>query len=170
VRRDPSDLGSRLRACWSTRDPRHFHLRDGATDAEIAAFERTHLVRLPEDLTGYLAAVDGMEPDETDEEVTSFWGLDRIRPAVEVYPRDVACRSLSDARRYFVLCDVLIDSFWYAIRLGPRPGEPNPVVQWGCEVNRPVAASFTEFAEAYLADPTVLPVGLKALHGPYVTE
>lgn len=75
------DLSTRLRQHW-------FHtvaLRAGATDAEVAAFEARHRVRLPADMREYLPPVNGMDASDTDKDCTSFWGLDRITPAMQYH-------------------------------------------------------------------------------------
>src|SRR5438477_5328073 len=106
----PIALFRRLIEAWSA--PKlPGRVRPGATPAEIESFEARYGVRLPPDFREYLLAVSGMDSNDTDSQMTSFWGLDSIQPA-SVYCR--AGKGLSteaEAAPYFIICDILIDSF-----------------------------------------------------------
>ena len=131
-------------------------IRPGATVAEIETFESRYGVRLPPDFRAYLLAVNGMHPNQTDRHCTHFWGLDRIQPAAAYHPSAKHPFSDVEAARYFIFCDILIDAFWYAIRLSSEPDVPSPVCMWADGGVKIVARSFTEFTEEHVGDPGVL--------------
>ncbi len=159
--RRADELGSRLRDCWIDVGGPHFSPSAGATSEELSEFERLHGLLLPDDLRGYLAIVNGMRELDADDHITSFWGLGRMKPVGDVY---LLLSPHRCSRGDFVICDILIDSFWYAIRLDPIGRDVGSVVMWGVR-NHPVivARSFREFVEIYLADRASLPKGLPAI-------
>ena len=159
----PSLLLRRLIKVWSAPN-QPGKVRPGAAQSEIDAFEARYGVRLPLDLRDYLRAVNGMDSGNTDSQMTNFWGLDRIQPAPLYCHGGKGAYPDAEAARYFILCDIMIDSFWYTIRLTDDPAGPSPIVVWGIEEEPGVVArSFTEFLEAYLQDPGVLPSGMMRL-------
>ena len=125
-------------------------LNAGASEAELAAFEREYNVRLPKDLRDYFATVNGFDGSEhwmTDENVITFLSLDEVKPLNEYWSPDVP-----DADSYFVFADYSISAHVYAIRLlnGSVNGNTVVVAYDGKPVE--IAGSFAEFAERYLED------------------
>ncbi len=159
--RRKEELGNLLRDVWIDTGGAYFSPCQGATPEELSVFEHRHGLLLPDDVRSYLATVDGMRDGDSDDQVTSFWGLGRMKPIGDVYP----CQSPHPCSRgNFVICDILIDSFWYAIRLDSASREFGRVVMWGVR-DHPVtvARSFGDFVEIYLADRSSLATGLPAI-------
>src|SRR5262245_33675822 len=55
-------------------------IRPPASQSALARFERQHRVALPPDFRAYLLICDGMEEGELDEDLFSFWSIERIKP------------------------------------------------------------------------------------------
>jgi len=130
-------------------------IRPGVRDDEVAAFEARYDVRLPVELIDYLKVANGLAAHHSDDELTGFWGLDRIQPAVSFYPHGQYSLTDVEARSWFIYCDVMIDSYWWAIRLDSERQGGAPVRTWGDGGDGAVVTvdSLTQFFEAYLADP-----------------
>ncbi|HEV3471527.1 MAG TPA: SMI1/KNR4 family protein [Pyrinomonadaceae bacterium] len=137
--------GEALRKFWLRRGVR---LNPGASEAEIAAFEAKHHVRLPADFRDYFAVVNGFDGSEswmTDDDVITFLGLHEVKPLSEYWSPGVA-----GADSYFVFADYSISAHVYAIRLTSDSGHGNPVaVVYDGEPVK-VADSFSGFVEGYL--------------------
>lgn len=150
-------LLDRLRGHWMQKG---IKTRPGVSPQQIESFESRYLVRLPLDLRGYYATVDGMEEGETDPDMFSFLPLKAVKSVSEELAqfggipdyRQIT-RSLADPHRWFVIVDYLIGSAVYATRLSAN-GEAAPVLWIGdSEHQRVVSPSFSEFLEVYLANP-----------------
>jgi hypothetical protein len=141
-----------------------FTLRPGARAEEVSAFERGRALTLPADFREYLMTVNGMESGDSDDYMTSFWGLDRLKPVSEVYS-PIAGHPAAPGD--LVICDIMLDCFWYALRTGACGPTAGEVVMWGTrDFPIKVARSFTEFAAAYEADHLSLPRGLPEIDRP----
>jgi hypothetical protein len=124
----------------------------GVPEEAIQAFETKYGVMLPADLRAYFLTADGSGED-VDADLHSFWSLAELRPVHEElaetkpdrfsYP---GCFVFAD--HCFSLCD-------YAVRITADKEFSGPVYRvMGLEVPaEPMAASFGEFVESYLADP-----------------
>jgi hypothetical protein len=134
--------------------------RPGVSLRQVESFEDSHLVRLPPDLRAYYATIDGMEEGEADPDMFSFLPL----KAVSAVPEELAyfggipnyreiVKSLAEPHRWFVIVDYLLTSAVYAIRLSATD-EPASVLWIGSgKHHRMAASSFSNFLEAYLANP-----------------
>ena len=63
-------------------------LRGGVSEDELAGFEAHYNILLPDDLREYFAAVNGFDGSEhwmTDNEVTTFLGLEEMKPLGEYW-------------------------------------------------------------------------------------
>lgn len=150
-------LIERLRGYWMHRG---IKIRSGVALQQIESFESRYQIRLPPDLRGYFATVDGMEDGETDPDMFSFLPLKAVKSILEELAhfagipdyREIM-RSLPDPNCWFVIVDYLISSAVYAVRLSADPGD-TPVLWIGDGTHhRVVASSFSGFLEAYLANP-----------------
>jgi hypothetical protein len=123
--------------------------RSGASEIEIAAFERRHSVQLPSDLREFLLRVNGTT-DYPDDLLTRFWPLDEVKP-LDATPSE------GQTARYFVIADQMMSAPDFAIALD-RP--PACVVRyWGANWKlEPVCCSFSEFARLFMEDPWAIHV------------
>lgn len=150
-------LIDRLRAYWMQKGVK---TRPGVSLQQVESFESRYLVRLPPDLRGYYATIDGMEDGAVDPDMFSFLPLKAVRSIPEelahfggIPDYQEIVRSLAESHHWFVIVDYLITSAVYAIRLSAKE-EPAPVLWIGSgKHHRIVAPSFSGFLEAYLANP-----------------
>jgi hypothetical protein len=143
-------------AYWATSNAQP---APGASDAELAAFEAAHGVRLPPAFAALYRRADGNGGG--DGNLTRFWPLAEVRPLPEEEPEAGWEAVLPDAREYFVFADYMIWSHAYAVRL--TAGGSGDRVLWvfhpgggrGPECAE-VAASFEEFLADYTRDPDAI--------------
>jgi hypothetical protein len=142
---DHVTLLKELAAAWVAED--HPHAKPAA-DAEIAAFESRHGVRLPSDLRAYFATLNGGDlghEGSTDHEMISFWRLDQVRTQAELNEGKGGRTDL------FGFADWSVDCHTYEIELHSAVEEATPVfIDYGPELQK-VADSFSAFLEGYLA-------------------
>ena len=130
------ELVARLLARWKAAGVAP---NPGATEAAMAAFERKHGVRIPDDLRAFLALVNGIAFSELD-------GLARLRPVEEFFP-------IVDAPGYYCFGDYNIEGSLWGVRLHGDPGAGNPVrVVYYRADGWEAATSFTDFLSRYLDD------------------
>jgi len=157
-----SHLGNRrsvavlLRDYWQKRKNTWYRigpkLRPGASERRLLGFEAKYGVRLPEDMRGYFALVDGMEKYSTEGEwLFSFWELGRLRPLTEEFGEAAGLHSLNIPRAESTFCfaDSLIESEVYGIFLSADPAAKNTVIGYD---GVPRAESFSDFALKYMQD------------------
>lgn len=151
------DFGRALRHDWSARgvgyNPR-------VSEESLCEFEARHGVRLPADLRGYFAVVDGMNAwtDQNlfgwDEDLFRFWPLSEVTRVSDQYHPD---RVLEDQDSYLLFADHSIRLPSYAIRLASDGDPGHSIVAITCHGGKyesiVVAGSFGSFAERYLAGP-----------------
>ena len=144
-----------LKAYWAAQQ---ISSGDGAPAAELASFEARYRVRLPPALRAYFAEVNGIRRTvafqaEMDQDLIRFWPLDEVRPLSVECPENPAPQ---DADSLFVFADWSIAGWFYVVRLSKAEIlAPTYIVD--DERLNPVAGSFGEFLERYLArDPAVL--------------
>ena len=121
----------------------------GAPEAEIAAFEARHGVRLPRELHEYFATLNGMAHgrDDMDDAPTGFWRLAEATTVAEEAPD----AKVPNPERCFVIADYLIGSHFYVARLPDAPVAPAEILfVWG-DGFVVLAPSFADFAERYMA-------------------
>lgn len=128
----------------------------GAGEDAIQAFEAGYGVRMPEDLRAYFRHVGGVRMDgespALDQDLIRFWRLEDVETLASSWV------PAPDARSWFVTADYSIWVWAYVIRLSADPSAAAPVaVSFGSAELLPVADSFEEFVEKYLArDPLVI--------------
>jgi hypothetical protein len=132
-------------------------LRAGVTDAEIGDFQRKRGVELPEDVADFFRAVDGMNEGDCDQLGVRFWSLDELRPVVEELPATDG----HTFKGYFVFGDYSMWAHGYAVRLDRIA---NDVIIVGGQNPIPIAPSFREFLQLYLAQPDRLFPGNTRAH------
>src|SRR4051812_12057333 len=128
-----ASIGDRLRSFWTSQGVK---VRSGVSTRDIEGFEARYGVAFPDDFRGYLSVVDGMDPNDIDEELYWFMPLDDIKSVPESFAEDgevPACyrdciNSLDPPGSYFVIVDYMISSHLYAIHLSSDPGHAGPVI------------------------------------------
>lgn len=145
-----------VRDYWREQD---FPPAAGATEAEMAAFEGKHGVRLPPDVRSYFAWANGMA-DHLDYEYAEFpvfHPLDQVRPLADSAP-DNAERAWAEAGRpakeiasYFWFADVCYTRLVYAVCLSGGPSAVVVLDQTDYDAPRlwAEAESFAAFLRAY---------------------
>ena len=119
----------------------------------IRAFESKYGLTLPADLRAYFSMADG-SGEEMDEDLYRFWSLAEFKPVHEELS-DVN----SDRFSYpgcFVFADHCISCWDYAVKITQGFTDSGPVfrVTGGPVPGEPMAATFVEFVESYLAGPS----------------
>jgi hypothetical protein len=142
------DLSSRLRAHWARQVGRTFQyvghpprLRPGVRESRLQEFEAKHDVQLSDDMRLYFREVDGMDDWDTDDDLISFWNLDRVDEREES----------SDRPGLFAFADWSIKAQIWLIDLSRGRGQ-DVVFVTGAVSLVPIADSFTAFVEKYLSD------------------
>jgi hypothetical protein len=144
-----ASLADRLRAYWLSIGAK---LRQPASPEEIRAFETRYGVHVPRDLRDYFLIVNGLEEGEWDGEMIEWYPLQKWRNLIE---SGWALEGLPNPESYFLFADYCLDAFGYAIRLYSSTTDRNPVICVDAH-EPPLAQSFSELIEAYLANPSVL--------------
>jgi len=124
-------------------------LRPGASESEVTNFEAKYDVCLPEDMREVFAVVNGFDNrngDEVDNDMTTFFSLEEIE-RLNASAWGIAAATES----YFVFADWSISAHVYAVRLSKDCAASGTVVVVYNSLVK-VAASFTEFMQAYLED------------------
>jgi hypothetical protein len=132
-------------------------LPTGVPAARLEEFESLYAVRLPDDLRGFLLAIDGMGPEDlnppfgSDDDLFRFFPLHQFEPATERFHPDLF---LAEQASYFAFADHSISLPTFAIRLTPEATSGNVVLaifsdRGEYRVGR-VATSFSDFVERYL--------------------
>ncbi len=144
---------SKLISYWQSQNLR---IAPGNPEGSVRVFESRYSVILPPDFREYFLSVDGMAQvggHDCDPTGFAFWPLARLKSVPEECTEHaLALPEVPDPDKYFVFADYLQWSWAYAIRLGDRPSEPNPVIHVGTVRPKTVAGSFTEFTDLYLRD------------------
>lgn len=133
----------RLRNHWMTAS---VPLAEPATCGDIEALERRHGVAIPPDFREYLLVAGGMPVGVMDEQLLSFASLEALGDESRWSPGGSGLERLAVA-------DFLLFSHWYVIEVGPEPGSGPVFGTHDGEELIQVAPTFTDFIEAYLADP-----------------
>jgi SMI1 / KNR4 family (SUKH-1) len=151
------DIISRLLTHWADAGAQP---AGGVTEEEIEAFQRTHNIRMPNDLRSYFLKVNGMKPDwhcDQDGNGFTFWPLARLHCLGPVaYPGP---GESTDCPTFFVFADYLASCWDYAIGLWSREREGNAILLINSP-NKIVANSFSEFVDLCVLDsPQLYPHG-----------
>lgn len=123
------------------------------------SFEAHYRVRLPADVRDYFRAVDGMAEGCEDKALFGFLPLAAIKSVPEELARmdgipdySGIIQTLDAAARCFVFAEFLVWSHVYALRLSADPSAETPVIRISGGRYAVMSHSFTDFAEAYLAN------------------
>lgn len=123
-----------------------------ADAAQLATFEQRYGVVLPPALRYYFTTVNGTAIGacgmEDGDNLMGFWHLDQVHTFAE----EDATGTHPDAGTTFVFADHSIWVFAFGIQLSADPNALAPIVTDCAPAFHVVAASFTEFLEAYLRD------------------
>jgi hypothetical protein len=143
-----NELLAELAAYWRSQG---VEPAGGASLVEIEAFEWARGVRLPPDVRAYFATLNGTRDDAMDQELISFWSLDRVRSAAAELEHQEPVSP--EASEFFCFADYSIWCHAYAVRLSADGTAPTEVavVNDGRDLI-PVASSFSAFLRAYLSD------------------
>ena len=127
-------------------------VRPPASLSALSGFERFHQATLPPDFRVYLSICDGMEEGELDEDLFSFWSIERLKPiaADPMSAREQAAfETLAGEGQFFWFADWSIYGHIWCIDFAPVPLRDR-VVRVGDSLR--LFPSFREFIEAYLED------------------
>ena len=138
------ELAERVKARWLAQDVK---VREGATPAEIDAFETRHELRLPAELQDYFSVVNGMDDCQADNELFEFLSLDRISAEYENFAAP------EGYEHGLVFMQFLIYSWWCMIGLRSDEPEACPVLHADRMGGPILASSLREFLAMYLVDP-----------------
>ncbi|HYE17604.1 MAG TPA: SMI1/KNR4 family protein [Tepidisphaeraceae bacterium] len=141
------ELWTRVAAHWRSAGTEPL---PGVDDAAIEQWEARHDVRLPADLRAYFRAAGGTR--EMDDAFFRFWSLAELRPAADY----VGAAEAGPLPNCFAFADHCIDCWGYAVEIR-ADGTTGPVYcTFGGDgvAGPPHAASFRDFFERYLADPS----------------
>lgn len=131
-------LLEQLREHWLAQN---IEISGGASEEEVAAFERKHGVALPPLFREYVRELNGMAGSASDDHFIAFWPLARIQNVAQHNYREYQG---DDAQQYFIFADYSIESHHYAIRLSPDAAAlaPTAFIYHKAELE---VASFEEF-------------------------
>lgn len=119
--------------------------RDGASAEDLHHFELKYGVSLPADVVAFYRGVDGMASNDWDEELIRWW------PIAEVKPVNEDLELVHDTYGgHFAFADWSLCAHAYALELASGSTHGRVVIA-GSHRPIPVAASFTEFLDLYIA-------------------
>jgi hypothetical protein len=124
-----------------------------AADAEagVRALECRYRIRLPDDFRRYLLQV-APDEDVTDDELTTWWALGRIRNIPDEYEGEISNLVIAaGAGEYLFFADYIFWCWAWAVCCSEGPNRGKVAFIGG--PNDFVADSFAEFVERYLHDP-----------------
>ncbi|SNS82764.1 SMI1 / KNR4 family (SUKH-1) [Granulicella rosea] len=128
-----------------------------ATEEDVAAFERSLGIRLPDEFRRYLLEVSGTGPNG-DREYFDFYSLFGLKLGSEKPWIAMGDGSLFTAPAHFrpedflIFADYLQICYAYAIRIRGDASQIGEVVHWGTTAYSPICTSFRVFIDLYLAD------------------
>jgi hypothetical protein len=126
--------------------------RTADAEAYVGALESRYGIRIPDDFRRYLLHV-APSAEATDEEVTAWWGLGRIRSVPEEYQHEISNSAIAtEAGAYLIFADYLVWCWAWAVCCSEGPNRGR-VALIGGDPDGFVADSFSEFVERYLRDP-----------------
>jgi hypothetical protein len=135
--------------------------RPPASEDSVRDFESRYGVVMPPELRDYFFTFDGLEDEEWDNDMISFWPLHRVGNAPEVLGRHgglpdyrAIVQTLPHSESYFVFADYLCFSHVYAFQLTKVPSKKSPVIWIGSgDSFGKLANSFSDFLKKYLLSP-----------------
>jgi hypothetical protein len=131
-----SDVQRFKAACAVTGQP----VPGGASEEQLEAFEEKHGVQLPADMRAFYGHMKGALDHES---IFGFWSLNEIRRT-----------TANNESNWFFFADHSVSVFEYAIKMSANGVGPNDV--YCPELERTVAASFSDFLRRCLDDPASL--------------
>jgi len=117
---------------------------------QVEGLEQRYGIRLPSDFREYLlcSCPDG---EVYEEDLTSWWSLDRIRNIPEEYNHEIVDNAIArDAAKYLFFADYSLWCFAWAIACGEDENRGKILIVSGRD--RFVADSFSQFVDRYVAD------------------
>lgn len=129
--------------------PRHVAAN---SEASVGGLEGRYGIRIPPDFRRYLLDVAPSD-DLTDDELTTWWPLGRIRSLPDEYDYKIDDRGVAaEADTYLFFADYIIWCWAWAVCCSEGPNRGRVALIGGAPDGF-VADSFTEFVERYLHDP-----------------
>lgn len=120
------------------------------SEARVAALESRYGLRFPDDFRRYLIAAPRFET--TDDELTTWWTLDRVRSIPDEYEHALAHPAIAaEAGAYIFFADYMIWAWAWAVCCSDGPNRGR--IAFIGDPEGFVAESFSEFAGRYLRDP-----------------
>jgi hypothetical protein len=153
-------LTQMLLDCWRENGVIY---RAGCRDEEVRRWEQEQGVTLPDDLRDYFRAADSFEVGQGIH-LVHFWSLAQLRPLPQEFGQIPT--SLPEPEAWFAFADVLIDSYFYAIRLTTTPDDPTPVICFLEDEWWEVAPSFTDLLRYYIERPELISEPLEFIPKP----
>src|SRR5690349_7891094 len=120
----------------------------GASEAEIAAFESTYQIILPDDVRSYFLKVNGMKKstEGMDNKMMTFYSLKDVKPL----SKEMEGYEIENAESYFVFADYNITSWYYAVQLSGNTEQPACVFRIDIDGTlTKLERSFSRFIERY---------------------
>jgi hypothetical protein len=122
------------------------------SEQTVDGLERTYGVKLPDEFRDYLiysSPADGYSC--VDQNMTSWWPLDRIKSIVDEYPHPVHIEGIArEAAKYLFFADYAIWCWAWAIACGDDENRGRVVCISGRD--RFVADGFAQFVDRYVDD------------------
>ena len=148
-----TSVGESIKRHWSSHS---VGVNSGVSEAELDAFEAQHSVVLPADFRDYFRCVNGMPPDEVDDEMIRFWMLEEVTPLPKGAPEYAHRGYVENPETLFLFADHSLWAHAYAIRLGKTALDTNEIVIIGYESPKLIFDSFSGFVDAYLTSKDLL--------------
>ena len=146
-------VGQSLKRHWSSHK---VEINAGISEAKVKAFEEKYGVILPDDVRDYFRCVNGMAPDEVDDDMMRFWMLEEIEPLPQGAPEYSDGTYVQSPETLFLFADYSLWAHAYAIRLGNTVLEANEVIIIGGKSPKLISASFSKFVGTYLTSKDLL--------------
>lgn len=160
-----STASGRLISYWKSQS---LIIAPASSETGTQDFEFQNAVMLPSDVREYFLSVNGMAQiggHDCDRNGFAFWPLARVKNVVnECAEHSMVVPEVTNPDKYFVFADYFQWSWAYAIYLGERSSEQNPVIHVGTRRHKVVASSFSEFVDLYLLDAKELYVDPQPQH------
>jgi hypothetical protein len=127
----------------------------GVSEASLKSFEAKYELALPEDFRSYFLCVNGMPPQDVDDEMFRFWMLEEVKPLSHCATEYANPTYIQNPESLFLFADYSMWGHAYAIRL-TNTLESNKIFIIGYEPPISIFDSFSEFVDAYLTNKDLL--------------
>ena len=148
-----TSVGESIKRHWSSH---RVEINSGVSESVLDAFEAKHSVVLPADFRDYFRSVNGMPPDEVDDDMIRFWMLEEVTALPKGAPEYADRGYVENPETLFLFADYSIWAHAYAIRLGTTALDSNEIVIVGSESPKLIFDSFSGFVDAYLTSKDLL--------------